>query len=876
MDERENTAGASAAGVSVEALLAQREWVARIARSLVGDASTADDLVQQAWVRYLRRPPERAGALRAWLRTVLRNEVRQLWRSGARRHAREAQREPPRAVPRPDEVVQRAEDQRRVAAAVLDLDEPYRTTLLLHFYEGLATSEIAARTNVPVETVRTRTKRALARLRAKLDARHGGDGAAWALALLPLASWTRADASAALTAQGTSTAAIVAGGGVAVAATKQTVAITAVLALLCGVAGTLGVQALARGPAEEHETPPVAVADGVARSSGAPSPRRRTHDGPPAHGTPAASSPAAASAARERTPGDAPVPDAGTNAIWGVVRTEQGEPIPGVAVRALLPWKSARTSESWSWYGDAPPDPAAAEERVRDAGERVRFEEANARWATTGPDGTYRIDGLGSEARVMQAWKEGHRFEPLERRGGWSVWPGNRWDFLGTALAGLEVDVVAADGSPVGEATVILAHPQSGGTGEVPWSRAAPLLWTEPGERLARAVAGRAGERSSPAVPVTLVAGERTAVRLELASRLGVRGRVVLPEGGRFERGTVTLRRAGSSGATGPAAQPLRSEYLYPRRGHAFEFLDLEPGAYEIGLRIGSDEAEAVTIAALVRDRIVQHDLRVPEPTPERFLAVRAEDPDGNALPVEAADINLRIGSSSNGFRAEGLRGEDGTLWVPRRRRGLDLDEVDECRVTVTTPEYGAQSVVLSSRNREAIVVRFAAPGRLEVVAPPGAPDALVEALRLAILKKGGGVNVGFEPRQPGQRQWRSGPLQPAEYTVSVVLDSVWDPPQIHAFDVEVGRGPRQVTLWLPTLRRVTLRIPTSPRGTSVHLRGADRNSHLHFQGEPDASGAVVFPFVPEGEYTVAIGDDRRQAEQVVVSGADVDLTLPR
>jgi hypothetical protein len=47
---------------------------------------------------------------------------------------------------------------------------------------------VARRLGVPVETVRTRLKRALAHLKRRLDHEHGGDRRSWVLALLPLAS----------------------------------------------------------------------------------------------------------------------------------------------------------------------------------------------------------------------------------------------------------------------------------------------------------------------------------------------------------------------------------------------------------------------------------------------------------------------------------------------------------------------------------------------------------------------------------------------------------------------------------------------------------------------------------------------------------------
>src|SRR5262245_3856370 len=72
-----------------EELLRHQEFVRRLAFELVRDAARADDLVQDAWLQALQRPPRVAAAARAWFRTVLRN----LAGRGAREEGRRSQRE---------------------------------------------------------------------------------------------------------------------------------------------------------------------------------------------------------------------------------------------------------------------------------------------------------------------------------------------------------------------------------------------------------------------------------------------------------------------------------------------------------------------------------------------------------------------------------------------------------------------------------------------------------------------------------------------------------------------------------------------------------------------------------------------------------------
>jgi RNA polymerase sigma-70 factor (ECF subfamily) len=169
----------------LEELLAGTRWVRGLARSLVSDPAGADDVAQEAWVVALSR---RAAARDpgAWLAGVVKRLAWRQARSAERAHRREAAVARPDHVPSTDELVERSELQEQLSSAVRALDEPYRTTVLLHYSEGLSLEEIACTQGMPASTVRTRLARALERLRRRLDHEHG-DRAAWMAALVPLA-----------------------------------------------------------------------------------------------------------------------------------------------------------------------------------------------------------------------------------------------------------------------------------------------------------------------------------------------------------------------------------------------------------------------------------------------------------------------------------------------------------------------------------------------------------------------------------------------------------------------------------------------------------------------------------------------------------------
>ncbi|MGE3172355.1 MAG: sigma-70 family RNA polymerase sigma factor [Planctomycetota bacterium] len=174
--------------IDLQSLLEHGPMLRALARALVPPAEV-DDVVQGTMAAAAAAPARRADwPLPQWLGGVARNLARRGARDRARRAARERLAAQPEAQSPAAEVAAREEVRRSVLDAVLALDEPQRTVVLLRFYDGLKPREIAARLALPGTTVRSHLHRALERLRARLDREHGGDRRAWALPLLPLLS----------------------------------------------------------------------------------------------------------------------------------------------------------------------------------------------------------------------------------------------------------------------------------------------------------------------------------------------------------------------------------------------------------------------------------------------------------------------------------------------------------------------------------------------------------------------------------------------------------------------------------------------------------------------------------------------------------------
>lgn len=189
---------------SLEQILQQSGRLKSLARSMVGDAAQAEDIVQDTMLAVLERGSGKEPATGAWLAGVVRNKALRFFRDIYRRRRRERLiARPERIRTTPQDLVERAELQRKIVGAVLQLAEPYRSTVLLRFFEEASPREIAGIQGVPEATVWTRIHRALAHLRSRLDREYGGERRAWLAILLPtLGAGTLAAEAAAGAAEG--------------------------------------------------------------------------------------------------------------------------------------------------------------------------------------------------------------------------------------------------------------------------------------------------------------------------------------------------------------------------------------------------------------------------------------------------------------------------------------------------------------------------------------------------------------------------------------------------------------------------------------------------------------------------------------------------
>lgn len=140
------------------------------------DAATAEDLHQEVWLAVARAAAqydERKARFVTWLFTIARNRVVDWQRQhGAQLHdeldAADAIPDAPRHEP--PQRLQAGRLAQALSSAVEALPPLQREAFVLFSFDELSLQEIAALTQVPLETAKTRLRYARDALRARLDA----------------------------------------------------------------------------------------------------------------------------------------------------------------------------------------------------------------------------------------------------------------------------------------------------------------------------------------------------------------------------------------------------------------------------------------------------------------------------------------------------------------------------------------------------------------------------------------------------------------------------------------------------------------------------------------------------------------------------------
>jgi RNA polymerase sigma factor (sigma-70 family) len=145
----------------------------RLAAAISGSVDDAADIAQEAFVKVHRSLPTLTdpAIVKSWMLRIVANEAKNHVRGRNRRRRRDERYGSwvVAAPVGPEDTALTADDARRLSAALGAMNTSDRQVLAYRYFAGLSEVETARAVGVPLGTVKSRTARALAKLRIELE-----------------------------------------------------------------------------------------------------------------------------------------------------------------------------------------------------------------------------------------------------------------------------------------------------------------------------------------------------------------------------------------------------------------------------------------------------------------------------------------------------------------------------------------------------------------------------------------------------------------------------------------------------------------------------------------------------------------------------------
>src|SRR6056297_1363041 len=140
----------------------------------VGDKTSADDLYQDVWSRIIasRDRFSRGNGFKRWAFRIAHNRLVDHWRALGRQPGMDAgalETVADQGFQRPDARLHSEQQAERLRAALMQLPPDQRAAFLLQQEAGLSLADIARRENVGRETIKSRLRYAVGKLRGMLE-----------------------------------------------------------------------------------------------------------------------------------------------------------------------------------------------------------------------------------------------------------------------------------------------------------------------------------------------------------------------------------------------------------------------------------------------------------------------------------------------------------------------------------------------------------------------------------------------------------------------------------------------------------------------------------------------------------------------------------
>ncbi len=606
-----------------------------------------------------------------------------------------------------------------------------------------------------------------------------------------------------------------------------------------------------------------------------------------------------ASAQKAAKPGPAGVlASAGRSGrIWGWVRDEEGNGVPGVVIRIWPEVSDLEVLDGQAIGASAPSlDRLKSDARARAAAWVAA--QAQTIEVTTDAEGAFAVEGAAEQRWQANGHKEGLVVMPVQGSTE-IVHPGAAYEFIARKRIDIPVRLLNGKGEPL-ESGVIVARSSNIGRDMrvLKWSDAEPGIPLEAGKWRLKALSGKVRERLSQrgrfdadlasgfySVETPLAAGEAP-IELKLVQPTALHGSLTT---GASEKNAkpYTLKLARYVGADKPS-MGIRNRDVLSRQvsaGASFTVQDLEPGRYLIALMSSSQGSVLVEETLDLVRGTNEHALEVPDLDLSQFVWLRCLDPGGE--PVKASSVSMRVTTKGGGSWS-------GPVSSTRMANGGQLvelpgmvaetaekgGEVTGIQLTVKHSSYSDVHISIDGAARQA-EARFEGAGDLTVTVtgiPPGAHPGLRVHLQAKAVKVRSVAGRGVTPDDDGVAQWQRAQLGPCEILLMQNSDPESPfarPTVIHRQDAVVVPGSNSVLVAYPALYDLEVYVPKGHARTRVHIQPEPYDREGIHSNLP---GAILgddlrarISGLPAGQYSISCG----VAREVVTVPSD-PVTLER
>ena len=579
----------------------------------------------------------------------------------------------------------------------------------------------------------------------------------------------------------------------------------------------------------------------------------------------------------------------GIGAITGEVLDDSGAPIAGAEI--VLDRSSSNRASSPTDVGTGAPSEPSLEEYLQERAQSWAKTRGGRKRAISGDDGGFEITGLIEDASYrVRGYLEDH---VLSREGSWAITPGQHVIFRAKGVHSIPVQFVYEDGRRATEGVVGVERGDDRETFYA-WSSESPTLRLTAGRV---GVTGYAGLRESnpwgnetdstygsEQVSLDVVTQAGTPLVLELKARSGIRGNVI--DNFAVGTGQMVVRllpmAPGAELNESALAESDRQEWLH---GSRFQFLDLTPGTYAVGLS-NWNEALFAHAVVTVGAGVAEVDLVVPEPDAKEHLVVRAFGPLGNPLHDLDFGWQRRSGRGSSSSGLEGRRGPDGAWWLqPKAEFFEPWPKETTYTLTITHSQLGYRDIVIEEGQRE-VTVRFEEPVSIVVTVAGYAGSGYEGKLRVGLRSVGdgedsdpwnqmrGGLRGNDDEQFTADGVSRLDGLSPGRWEVSLQVETErWRTRTVQKVEVDVLSGEKSVAMDLPALYDLTVIAPGLADEGRLQLRpvAGDDSPFGSSSAQVDSDGRAVFRALAAGDY-ILTGNGVPDSVNVTVPCGDVYL----